>query len=95
MKVTSESEVAQLCPTLSDPMDCSLPGFSVHGIFQARVLKLTLDQVNLNNIQVHEAKRSSHHLNAKETFSKTHYNQIVENQRIKNSKAGEKRKNPH
>ena len=34
-----ESEVAQLCPTLSDPMDCSLPGFSVHGIFQARVLQ--------------------------------------------------------
>ena len=36
MKVKSESEVAQLCPTLSDPMDCSLPGSSVHGIFQAR-----------------------------------------------------------
>ena len=33
MKVKSESEVAQLCPTLSDPMDCSLPGFSVHRIF--------------------------------------------------------------
>ena len=39
MKVKSESEVAQLCPTLSDPMDCSLPGFSIHGIFQARVLE--------------------------------------------------------
>ena len=37
MKVKGESEVAQLCPTLSDPMDCSLPGSSVHGIFQARV----------------------------------------------------------
>ena len=37
MKVKSESEVAQSCPTLSDPMDCSLPGSSVHGIFQARV----------------------------------------------------------
>ena len=35
----SESEVAQLCPTLSDPMDCSLPGSSNHGIFQARVLE--------------------------------------------------------
>jgi len=35
----SESEVAQSCPTPSDPMDCSLPGFSVHGICQARVLK--------------------------------------------------------
>ena len=39
MKVRSESEVAQLCPTLSDPMDCNLPGSSVHGIFQARVLE--------------------------------------------------------
>ena len=35
----SESEVAQLCPTVSDPMDCSPPGSSVHGIFQARVLE--------------------------------------------------------
>ena len=39
MKVKSESEVAQLCPTRSDPIDCSLPGSSVHGIFQARVLE--------------------------------------------------------
>ena len=39
MKVKSESEVAQLCTTLSDPMDCSLPGSSIHGIFQARVLE--------------------------------------------------------
>jgi len=39
MKVKSESEVAQSCPTPRDPMDCSLPGSSVHGIFQARVLE--------------------------------------------------------
>ena len=39
MKVESESEVSQSCPTLSDPTDCSLPGSSVHGIFQARVLE--------------------------------------------------------
>ena len=39
MKVKSESEVAQSCPTLSDPMDCSLPDSSFHGIFQARVLE--------------------------------------------------------
>ena len=39
MKVKSESEVAQSCPTLSDPMDCSLPGSSVHGISQARILE--------------------------------------------------------
>ena len=39
MKVKSESEVAQSCPTLLDPMDYSLPGSSIHGIFQARVLE--------------------------------------------------------
>ena len=39
MKVKSESEVAQSCPTLHDSMDCSLPGSSVHGIFQARELE--------------------------------------------------------
>ena len=39
MKVKSESQVAQSCPTLRDPMDCSLPGSSVRGIFQARVLE--------------------------------------------------------
>ena len=39
MKVKSESEVAQSRPTLSNPMDCSLPGSSIHGIFQARVLQ--------------------------------------------------------
>ena len=39
MKVKSESEVAQSCPTLSNPMDCSLPGSPIHGIFQARELE--------------------------------------------------------
>ena len=39
MEKKKESEVAQSCPTLSDPMDCSLPGSSIHGIFQARVLE--------------------------------------------------------
>ena len=39
MKMKSESEVSQSCPTLRDPMDCSLPGSSTHGIFQARVLE--------------------------------------------------------
>ena len=47
MKVKSESEVAQLCPTLCNPMDCSLPDSSVHGIFQARVLE-SLGQSGLN-----------------------------------------------
>ena len=39
MKVKTESEVVQSCSTLRDPMDCSLPGFSIHGIFQSRVLE--------------------------------------------------------
>ena len=53
MKVKSESEVAQSCPTLSDPMDCSLPGSPVHGIFQARVLEwvaITLASNNFSSI---------------------------------------------
>ena len=49
IKVKSESEVAQLCRTPSDPMDCSLPGSSVHGIFQARVLERTLISHLLQN----------------------------------------------
>ena len=39
MKVKSESEVAQLCLTVRDPMDCSPPGSFIHGIFQARILE--------------------------------------------------------
>ena len=55
MKVKGESEVAQLCPTPSDPMDCSLPGSSIHGIFQARKSGLSLaartpQRMNSNNI---------------------------------------------
>ena len=46
MKVKSESEVAQLCLTLSDPVDRSLPGSSVHGIFQASVLEWGADAVS-------------------------------------------------
>ena len=53
MKVKSESEVAQSGPTLSDPMDCSLPGSSIHGIFQARVLEwgaIAFSVINLDSI---------------------------------------------
>ena len=53
MKVKSESEVTQSSPTSSDPMDCSLPGSSVHGIFQARVLEwvaIAFSAVLLKNI---------------------------------------------
>ena len=53
MKVKSESEVAQSCQTLSDPMDCSLPGSSIHGIFQARVLEwgVMYPYCQLNKVQ--------------------------------------------
>ena len=63
MKVKSESEVAQSCPTLHDTMDCSLPGSSIHGIFQARVLEwgaitfsvycLTIYKFIFYTVQVH------------------------------------------
>jgi len=52
MKVKSESEVAKSCPTLSDPMDCSLPGSSIHGIFQARVLEWGAIYIALKNVPV-------------------------------------------
>ena len=48
----SESEVAQLCPTLSDPMDCSLPGSSIHGIFQARVLEWIAIAFSVNIVSI-------------------------------------------
>ena len=54
MKVKSESEVAQSCPTLRDPMDCSPPGSSIHGIFQARVLEwgaIAFSDLNSNHPQ--------------------------------------------
>ena len=51
MKVKSESEVIQSCLTLSDPMDCSLPGFSIHGIFQARVLEWGATAFSISSVQ--------------------------------------------
>ena len=59
MKVKRESEVAQSCPTLSDPKDCSLPGSSVHGIFQARVLEwgaIAFSVRHQRDLQTEEAK---------------------------------------
>ena len=53
MKVKNESEVTQSCPTLRDPMDYSLPGFSVHGVFQARVPEwgaISFSMTNLDSI---------------------------------------------
>ena len=55
MKVKSESEVAQSCPTLSDPRDCSPPSFSIHGIFQARVLEWGASYI-MRNARLDEAQ---------------------------------------
>ena len=58
MKVESESEAAQSCPTLNDPMDCSLPGSSVHGIFQARVLEWGAIAFSRGHYNGHHLRRS-------------------------------------
>ena len=55
MKVKSESEVAQLCPTLRNPMDCSLPGSSIHGILQARVLEWGVIAFSLHSLEGNNA----------------------------------------
>ena len=55
MKVKSESEVAQSCPTLRNPMDCSLPGSSIHGIFQARVLEWGATAFSIYTIEYYSA----------------------------------------
>ena len=67
MKVKSESEVAQSCPTLSDPTDCSLPGSSVQGIFQARVLEwgaiaFSMEGANQWNLELELKHRLSSHV---------------------------------
>ena len=54
MKVKSESEVVQSCPTLSDPLDCSLPVSSIHGIFQARVLEWGAIAFSRRNLSTEE-----------------------------------------
>ena len=57
MKVKSESGIAQSCLTLSDPLDCSLPGSSVHGIFQARVLEWVTSASTLIKIKANKTKK--------------------------------------
>ena len=60
MKMKSESEVPQSCPTLSDPMDCSLPGSCIHGIFQARVLEWGVIAFSDEKPRQH-IKKNTHH----------------------------------
>ena len=63
MKVKSEREVAQLCPTLSDPMDCSPQGSSIHGIFQARVLEWGAIWIYLKLEGPHIQSTNKNHVN--------------------------------
>ena len=65
MKVKSESEVAQSCPTLSDPMDGSLPGSSVHGIFQERVLEWDAIAFSIYTLAISKIKALIKPLNTK------------------------------
>ena len=61
MKVKSKSEVAQSCPTLSDPTDYSLPGSTIHGIFQARVLEwgaIAFSEVDLKKVKLDDGYMS-------------------------------------
>ena len=60
MKVKSESEVTQLCSTLSDPMDCSLQGSSIHGIFQAGVLELDATAFSVKLVSFKYLQSQSH-----------------------------------
>ena len=60
MPSESESEVAQSCPTLCDPMDCSRPGSSVHGIFQARILKWVAIPFSRESSQPRDQTQVSH-----------------------------------
>ena len=61
MKMKSEREVAQSCPTLRNPMDCSLPGSSIHGIFQAKVLEWGAIAFSICVILLVQKKRNQVH----------------------------------
>ena len=67
MKVKRESEVTQSCPTPSDPMDCSLPGSSVHGIFQARALEWGAIAFSQVALVVKKKKKQQNPLSMQET----------------------------
>ena len=74
MKVKSESEVAQSCPTLSHPMDCSLPGSFVHGILQAKVKLRLLPKNMLRQIVLNtQGAASSFETNPKRVRLRPHY----------------------
>ena len=68
MKVKSESEVTQSCPTLGDPMDCSPPGSSIHGIFQARVLECGAIAFSVRRVWYYIRLKSKFNLNKNLAF---------------------------
>ena len=73
-KVRNESEVSQSCLTLSEPMDCSPPGSSVHGIFQARVLEWGAIAFSITQVRLHHfssSKPSSDYLSHSENYQKS------------------------
>ena len=76
MKVKTESEVTQLCLTLSDPMDYSLPGSSVHGIFQARVLDWVAIAFS-NDQRRHHIKRQRHYFAYQDPSSQSYVFPVV------------------
>ena len=77
MKEKSESEVAQSCPTLSDPMDCSPPGSSIHGIFQARVhlYQIRSDQ-SLSCVRLHHSTPGLPVHHQLPEFTETHVHRV-------------------
>ena len=81
MKVKSESEVAQSCPTLSDPMDCSPPGSSIHGILQARVLEWGAIAVSLQTLL--SAKKKKKTKQKKNSYLSRGAKDYVENKELK------------
>ena len=87
MKVKNESEVAQLCPTRSDPMDCSLPGSSIHGIFQARVLE---GHGKKNSSEVHVLQSATHPYFRE--FRRKHQTRPMESWRLRTWKSERKQK---
>ena len=81
MKVKSKSEVAQSCPTLSNPMDCSAPVFSIHEIFQARVLEWGAIAFSEEQVQVFHKRILKLHLTSKKgSATKTRY--LLQNWKI-------------
>ena len=83
MKVKSESEVAQSYPTLSDPMDCSLPGSSIHGIFQARVLEwgaIAFSEISIQYFSFQHKIHASTYDACHKLYYKTYYSHIYHNQ---------------